>query len=107
MVTRNPRDLSNRPREEAVMPFPRELATPPVTKMCFVTRQPSVETHTHASAGAATGTETMTGAHGTTGAPPDRAWVRRCSAVRAAVGEPVDEVDDRRDERQHDEAPDG
>jgi hypothetical protein len=35
-VTRRPRILSNRPREDAVRPFPRELATPPVTKMCFV-----------------------------------------------------------------------
>src|SRR2546430_9882401 len=37
MVTRSPRDLSSRPSEEAVSPFPSELATPPVTKMCFVT----------------------------------------------------------------------
>src|SRR6478735_5708859 len=37
MVTRRPRALSNRPSEEAVRPFPRALATPPVTKMCFVT----------------------------------------------------------------------
>src|SRR4051812_4326318 len=37
IVTRNPRDLSSRPRAEAVSPLPRELATPPVTKMCFVT----------------------------------------------------------------------
>src|SRR5438105_4993121 len=37
MVTRSPRALSSRPSEEAVSPFPSELATPPVTKMCFVT----------------------------------------------------------------------
>src|SRR3954470_7055216 len=35
IVTRRPRSLSNRPSEEAVKPFPRELATPPVTKMCL------------------------------------------------------------------------
>src|SRR5690242_509715 len=39
MVTRRPRALRRRPSEEAVMPLPRELATPPVTKMCFVTGQ--------------------------------------------------------------------
>src|SRR6476469_3295679 len=37
MVTRSPRLLSSRPSEEAVRPFPSELATPPVTKMCFAT----------------------------------------------------------------------
>src|SRR5436190_23319999 len=36
-VTRSPRLLSSRPSEEAVRPFPSELATPPVTKMCFAT----------------------------------------------------------------------
>ena len=36
-VTRRPRALSRRPSEDAVSPFPRELVTPPVTKMCFVT----------------------------------------------------------------------
>src|SRR5438552_16718065 len=36
-VTRRPRLFSRRPSEEAVSPFPSELATPPVTKMCFVT----------------------------------------------------------------------
>src|ERR1043166_4656424 len=35
MVTRRPRDLRRRPSEEAVRPFPRLEATPPVTKMCF------------------------------------------------------------------------
>src|SRR5690606_21568317 len=34
-VTRSPRSFSNRPSELAVRPFPSELATPPVTKMCF------------------------------------------------------------------------
>src|SRR5438105_3935955 len=37
IVTRRPRLLRRRPREAAVMPLPRELATPPVTKMCLVT----------------------------------------------------------------------
>src|SRR5690606_2022756 len=37
IVTRRPRDLRSRPREEAVRPLPKELATPPVTKMCLVT----------------------------------------------------------------------
>src|SRR5215212_4036169 len=37
MVTRRPRALSSRPIEDAVSPFPREEATPPVTKMCLVT----------------------------------------------------------------------
>src|SRR5947208_12629617 len=36
-VTRSPRDLRSRPSEDAVRPLPRELETPPVTKMCFVT----------------------------------------------------------------------
>src|SRR5262245_18046961 len=35
MVTRRPRDFRRRPSEEAVRPFPRLEATPPVTKMCF------------------------------------------------------------------------
>ena len=35
-VTRRPRSLSRRPSDDAVSPLPRELATPPVTKMCFV-----------------------------------------------------------------------
>ena len=39
-VTRRPRSLSSRPSDDAVRPFPRELATPPVTKMCLVTRAP-------------------------------------------------------------------
>src|ERR1700733_13078294 len=37
MVTRRPRHLSSRPSEEAVSPFPRELDTPPVTKMNLLT----------------------------------------------------------------------
>src|SRR5262245_40350139 len=37
IVTRRPRILRRRPSEEAVRPLPRELATPPVTKMCFAT----------------------------------------------------------------------
>src|SRR5712691_10387316 len=37
MVTRRPRLFSSRPREEAVNPFPRLDATPPVTKMCLAT----------------------------------------------------------------------
>ena len=41
IVTRRPRDFSRRPSEDAVRPFPRELATPPVTKMCFVTTRSS------------------------------------------------------------------
>src|SRR4051812_31260756 len=36
MVTRSPRDFSRLPRLEAVSPFPREEATPPVTKTCLV-----------------------------------------------------------------------
>src|SRR5438128_4085802 len=36
-VTRRPLLLSSRPRDEAVRPLPRLLATPPVTKMCLVT----------------------------------------------------------------------
>src|SRR5690348_15057555 len=36
MVTRRPRSTSNRPREAAAMPLPREETTPPVTKMYFV-----------------------------------------------------------------------
>src|SRR5437867_3175424 len=35
IVTDRPRHLSNRPRDEAVRPFPRLDATPPVTKMCL------------------------------------------------------------------------
>src|SRR5664279_835202 len=38
MVTRRPREVSRRPRLEAVSPLPREEATPPVTKMCLVMR---------------------------------------------------------------------
>ena len=37
IVTRRPRAFSSRPSDEAVRPLPRELATPPVTKMCFAT----------------------------------------------------------------------
>src|SRR3954452_20974182 len=37
MVTFRPRHFNRRPSEDAVSPFPNELATPPVTKMCFVT----------------------------------------------------------------------
>src|SRR4051795_2294394 len=36
IVTRRPRERRSRPRLEAVRPLPREEATPPVTKMCFV-----------------------------------------------------------------------
>jgi hypothetical protein len=35
IVTRRPRLFSKRPNEAAVRPLPRELDTPPVTKMCF------------------------------------------------------------------------
>ena len=35
MVTRRPRNFRSRPSDEAVKPLPKELATPPVTKMCF------------------------------------------------------------------------
>src|SRR4051812_18233895 len=35
IVTRRPRSFNNRPSDDAVRPLPRELATPPVTKMCF------------------------------------------------------------------------
>ena len=35
MVTRKPRIFNNLPSDEAVKPFPRELATPPVTNTCF------------------------------------------------------------------------
>ena len=38
MVTRRPREVSSRPRLEAVSPLPRDEATPPVTKMCLVMR---------------------------------------------------------------------
>ena len=37
IVTRSPRILRRRPRDEAVRPLPSELATPPVTKTCFGT----------------------------------------------------------------------
>ena len=37
IVTRNPRVFSNRPNDDAVIPFPSEEATPPVTKTCLVT----------------------------------------------------------------------
>ena len=37
MTTRSPLCLRRRPKEAAVSPLPRELATPPVTKICFVT----------------------------------------------------------------------
>src|SRR5580765_8709325 len=36
IVTRSPRARSRWPRLDAVSPLPREEATPPVTKMCFV-----------------------------------------------------------------------
>src|SRR3954470_5789231 len=36
MVTRRPREVSSRPRLEAVSPLPRDEATPPVTKTCLV-----------------------------------------------------------------------
>ena len=42
IVTRKPRAFSSRPSDDAVRPFPRELATPPVTKMCFVTTRSSL-----------------------------------------------------------------
>lgn len=35
MVTLRPRERNSRPKLEAVKPFPRDEATPPVTKMCF------------------------------------------------------------------------
>ncbi len=38
MVTRSPREVSSRPRLDAVSPLPNEEATPPVTKMCLVIR---------------------------------------------------------------------
>src|SRR4029078_12973439 len=37
--TRRPRALSSRPMLAAVMPFPREEVTPPVTKTYFATAQ--------------------------------------------------------------------
>src|SRR4051812_14703734 len=36
MATLRPRSRSRCPRLEAVSPFPREEATPPVTKMCLL-----------------------------------------------------------------------
>src|SRR3954469_11340809 len=42
MVTLSPRSTSNRPREAAAMPFPREDTTPPVTKMYLVALGPVV-----------------------------------------------------------------
>src|SRR3954471_20966147 len=42
MTTRRPRSLSRRPSELAVSPLPSELATPPVTKMCFGIGETSV-----------------------------------------------------------------
>src|SRR5450631_3658745 len=36
MVTRRPRHLSSRPRDDAVSPFPNEDDTPPVKKMNLV-----------------------------------------------------------------------
>src|SRR5690606_40176321 len=38
MVTRRPRRVRRRPRLDAVSPFPRLEATPPVTKRCLVGR---------------------------------------------------------------------
>src|SRR6478735_3314149 len=38
MTTRSPRAVSRLPRLEAVRPLPSEEATPPVTKMCRVSR---------------------------------------------------------------------
>ena len=46
IVTRRPRSFSKRPSEEPVRPLPRELATPPVTKMCFGIGMTSVQTIT-------------------------------------------------------------
>ena len=40
IVTRRPRDFRSRPSEDAVIPLPREDATPPVTKMCLVNGRP-------------------------------------------------------------------
>src|SRR5437660_6460535 len=40
IVTERPRHLSSRPRDEAVRPFPRLDATPPVTKMCLAKALP-------------------------------------------------------------------
>jgi hypothetical protein len=37
IVTLRPRHLRSRPSEEAVRPLPRELETPPVTKMNLLT----------------------------------------------------------------------
>src|SRR3954447_6979691 len=46
MVTRRPRILSKRPSEAPVSPLPSELATPPVTKMCFgIQGLPSNDNH--------------------------------------------------------------
>jgi hypothetical protein len=36
METRNPRDFRMHPSDAAVIPFPRELTTPPVTKMYLI-----------------------------------------------------------------------
>ena len=41
IVTRSPRLFSSRPSDEAVSPFPRLDATPPVTKMCLATTTPT------------------------------------------------------------------
>jgi hypothetical protein len=40
MVTRNPRLSSSVPSEAAANPFPRELTTPPVTKIVFTGAEP-------------------------------------------------------------------
>src|SRR5579872_7589271 len=39
MRTRRPRFSKSRPIAAAVSPFPRELTTPPVTKMCLVIKR--------------------------------------------------------------------
>src|SRR5712692_10500707 len=75
MVTRRPRLFSSRPREEAVNPFPRLDATPPVTKMGLA---PTTSASREPRPGARDPPRRCAGGHG--GTPPNlprRAATRR------------------------------
>ena len=54
IVTRRPLLFSRRPSEAAVRPLPKELATPPVTKMCFAKMSSMLGVHLLAGGGAQT-----------------------------------------------------
>src|SRR4029079_18691929 len=60
MVTRSPRAFNSRPSEEAVRPFPRLDATPPVTKMCFTTSGEGSSRHARIRGRSATRVWTVT-----------------------------------------------